>query len=441
MNPVEITQGKSFKGLATYLLHDEAAQDTAERVGWTQSYNLADADPEQAWRLMVATANSAGALKEAARIKRGKAPKNVVHHYSINFHPDDELTPEIIEAAVAESLAVYGMEHHQALAVEHTDKAHRHVHVMVNLIDPENGMSAATPIKGDDGKKRSKLSNSQRRLSSWAQKFERQNGLKITGGRVANANKRAQGEIINEPRKPRNVHDRQKREGTDRRRDFIRRQYENKASTIQATSERLRLQGRIDWDALKKSYGYEKEAIRTAMSPAMKEAAAEIKERYRGTWSNTMSRHNTERREFDRNDKTTIGKIWHGAAVFREKALDGEALGGFVAAFSKEARRNIVMKKHDRERARLNQMQRDEIGQAMNVIKADFDIQFAQARERFLNKCDDLKNRQTAHSSEVRDAWRDHNAARAAAFAQAKQRIDTLQRDRGRSRARGREPS
>ncbi len=61
MNPVEITQGKSFKGLSAYLLQDEN-RESAERVGWTQTINLVDADAEQAWRLMLATANSTNAL-------------------------------------------------------------------------------------------------------------------------------------------------------------------------------------------------------------------------------------------------------------------------------------------------------------------------------------------------------------------------------------------
>jgi len=94
---------------------------------------------------MLATANSANALKEAAGIKKGKPVKNTVYHYSINFNPDDELTPEIQQRAVAESLKALGLDDHQAMAVEHTDKAHNHIHVMVNLIDPTNGMSAASP--------------------------------------------------------------------------------------------------------------------------------------------------------------------------------------------------------------------------------------------------------------------------------------------------------
>ena len=64
MTPVEIGQGKSFKGLAAYLLHDpriegEQARTSTERVGWVQSYNLDGVGGEGAWRMMAATAMSA----------------------------------------------------------------------------------------------------------------------------------------------------------------------------------------------------------------------------------------------------------------------------------------------------------------------------------------------------------------------------------------------
>ena len=52
MNPVEIGTGKSFKGLAAYLLHDVGHAATAERVAWAESVNLDGADPEKAWRLL-----------------------------------------------------------------------------------------------------------------------------------------------------------------------------------------------------------------------------------------------------------------------------------------------------------------------------------------------------------------------------------------------------
>ena len=446
MTPVEITQGKSFKGLATYLLHDqkregEDTRTTSERVGWVQSFNLNDADGDQAWRLMLATANSANALKEAAGIKKGKAVKNTVYHYSINFNPDDPLTPEIQREAVAGSLKALGLDDHQALAVEHTDKAHNHIHVMVNLIDPANGMSAASPQMCEDGKKRSKLSNSQRKLSSWAAKFERDNGLTITEGRLANANSRAQGELVNAKRKPRNVHERDKVEQTtDRRRDFVKRQHNDRAKDIQAKSAELKERSAIEWEALKDSYGAEKSAIKAQMSPALKERAAEIKTLFKPYWADMFKRHRDEVKTFEAGDRTAIGKIWHGAAAFRELALHGDYLGGFVAAFSKENRRNIVLKKHDREREDMAERLREQIAKELGSMKHDFDRQFTKARVRFVERCDELKTKQSVSWSEIRDAWQSYNNDRAAAFVQTKSRQDQVSQQMHRGRGRGRSP-
>ena len=98
MNPVEIGTGTSFKGLSAYLLHDVRheqieGEQTAERVGWMETHNLDDTDPAQAWRMMLATANSAPDLKEAAGIKKGKPVKNTVWHYAITFPPDEQTDP------------------------------------------------------------------------------------------------------------------------------------------------------------------------------------------------------------------------------------------------------------------------------------------------------------------------------------------------------------
>ena len=438
MTPVEITQGKSFKGLSQYLLQDEN-RETAERVGRVQTYNLADAQGDQAWRLMLASANSANALKEAAGIKKGKPVKNTVYHYSLNFNPEDALTPEIQQRAVAESLKVLGLEDHQALAVEHTDKAHNHIHIMVNLIDPTNGMSAASPQMCADGKKRSKLSNSQRKLSSWSQNFERKNGLNITEGRVANADKRARGEQVNARRSKRNVHDRETREQTsDRRKDFMKRHYNDRAKEILAQSTDLKERHAIEWDALKLSYGTDKAALKAHMSPALKDRAAEIKTLFKPYWADMFKRHRDEMKSFEAGDRSAIGRIWTAAAAFKELALDGNYLGGFAAALSKEDRRNVVLKKHDRERAEMGQRLKGQMAQELGKMKRGFERQFSRARAGFMDKCDTLKIKQDASWSEIRGAWKQYNHARATAFDKTQDRqnqvAQKMHRSRGRSR-------
>ena len=425
MNPVEITQGKSFKGLSQYLLQDEN-RETAERVGWVQTYNLADADGDQAWRLMLATANSANALKEAAGIKKGKPVKNTVYHYSINFNPEDSPTPEIQQRAVAESLKVLGLDDHQALAVEHTDKAHNHIHVMVNLIDPANGMSAASPQMCEDGKKRSKLSNSRRKLSKWAAKFERDNGLNITEGRLANANKRAQGEQVNARRKKRNVHDREQAEKTtDRRRDFMKRKFDDQAKAIQEKTAELKEHCATQWDALKRSYADEKEAIRAQMSPAMKQVNADIREAHKPEWRTLFRHQRQELHTFDREHKKAIHRIWYGAVSVRQMVREGKGFKALQAAFSGTVQRDILMMKQDRERAEISRQIKKEIEERIAQVKADFDRQFKDTRTRFLNDCDSLKAEQDEAWNEIKSDWKEHNAARR----------ETLSRRRGEERS------
>lgn len=69
MVPKIIARGRSFKGAASYLLHDKGYVPTAERVAWTDTRNLAIEDPHQAWRIMAATALDQDRLKEKAGIK------------------------------------------------------------------------------------------------------------------------------------------------------------------------------------------------------------------------------------------------------------------------------------------------------------------------------------------------------------------------------------
>lgn len=440
MNPVEITQGKSFKGLSQYLLQDEN-RETSERVGWVQTFNLVDADGDQAWRLMLATANSANALKEAAGIKKGKAVKNTVYHYSINFNPDDELTPEIQKRAVAESLKVLGLDDHQALAVEHTDKAHNHIHVMVNLIDPANGMSGASPQMCEDGKKRSKLSNSQRKLSKWAAKFERDNGLNITEGRLANANKRAQGEQVNAQRKKRNVHDREKAEkNTDRRRDFIKRQFDDRAKTIQEKTMELKERSATQWEALKQSYADEKEAIRVQMSPTMKRASADIKEEHKPEWRTLFRHQRSELHTFDREHKKAIHRIWYGAVSVRQMVREGKGFKALQAAFSGTVQRDILMMKQDRERAELAREIKKEIEERITQVKEDFDRQFKDTRTRFMSDCDSLKSEQDESWDEIKFDWKEHNTERRESLSRRKGDEKSQEQAQGLSQGRGMTP-
>lgn len=445
MTPVEIGRGKSFKGLAAYLLHDprqegEQARTSTERVGWVQSYNLDGAGGDSAWRLMAATALSANALKQAAGIKIGPTPSSTAFHFSINFNPADRPSEEIERRAVEGALKAIGLDEYQALAVRHTDHERSHVHVMVNLIHPESGMSAASKQQGGAP---SPLSNSQRKLSSWAAKFEREHRLEITEGRLANANKRAQGEQVDARRKPRPVYDRDKKEGQDERLQWLKDRQQANAAALTAEGRQMTDRHRLEWESLKAAYDAEKRAMRQEKDRTVPRAIERIKEDAKPLWQALFMRHRSELEDFRRDEKSPFGRLWHAAAVVRDRAEAGDFIGGIVAALSPDERRAVVLKQHDRERAKIGQQIRTRISAEVDQIRIDHAGALVQARHRFMSECADLRGRQDGARAALREQWSQHNAERRAAFQKARGQAEGVQRDHGQYQGRGRglEPS
>jgi hypothetical protein len=83
MNPNAAKKGKSFKGVAAYIIHDPDRAKTTERVLFTDTRNLRTDDPEKAAKVMAYTAAHASFLKQAAGVKAGgRKSENPVYHFS-----------------------------------------------------------------------------------------------------------------------------------------------------------------------------------------------------------------------------------------------------------------------------------------------------------------------------------------------------------------------
>ena len=168
--------GRSFGGVADYCLHDprmpgEAHHpESAERVEWTETRNLATEHGDRAARIMSATAEAAPELKRlAGGAATGRKLEKPVCHYSLNWAKDEKPDRQEMRRAAAESLKALGMERRQALIVSHRD-GQPHVHVIANRVDPESGKAAG-------------LSRSKLKLSKWAEGYEREQGEAIPAGR------------------------------------------------------------------------------------------------------------------------------------------------------------------------------------------------------------------------------------------------------------------
>ena len=181
--------GRSFGGVAEYCLHDPRMPgeahppESAERVEWTETRNLATSEGERAGRIMAATAEASPELKRlAGGAATGRKLEKPVCHYSLNWAKGEKPDRQEMRRAAAESLKALGMERRQALIVSHRD-GQPHVHVIANRVDPESGKAAG-------------LSRSKLKLSKWAEGYEREQGKIRCPARERNNARRGQGKRV-----------------------------------------------------------------------------------------------------------------------------------------------------------------------------------------------------------------------------------------------------
>ncbi|WGJ13271.1 relaxase/mobilization nuclease domain-containing protein [Methylocapsa sp. D3K7] len=157
-------RGTSFKGALVYVLHDKNAQ-SSERVGFVDLHNLATDDPHRVWREMKALCDAADELKQRSGIEAtGRKLTKPVYAFTLNWHEADNPDPAHMRETAMDALHALGMENLQAIIVEHRDRPHKHVHVIVNLVNPETGQAAS-------------LSNDAHKLDRWADDYEQTRGV------------------------------------------------------------------------------------------------------------------------------------------------------------------------------------------------------------------------------------------------------------------------
>lgn len=121
-----------FADLARYLIKGPTGTPHPDRVQWLVAQNLPDSDPDLAAKIMTATA------------KLSPRTKKPTYHAMIAWHPDEAPTPEAMQAIAVQTLALLGLDEHQALIVGHGDTDHPHLHLMVNRVHPGTGKAWRT---------------------------------------------------------------------------------------------------------------------------------------------------------------------------------------------------------------------------------------------------------------------------------------------------------
>ncbi len=182
-----IGSGRGIAGMAAYLTHDQTSPanrrpTTSDRVAWTACLGIPTEDTELMVRAMQGLTADAPVLKTRAGISaRGRKLKNPYTHLVLSW-PEGAEAPAKQEmlSAVAGALDSLGLDHrHYAVCAAHTDTGCPHVHVAVSRVDPETGRA----VNLDKG--------ATRRLSRWAEQYERDHGGIVVPGRVERREARA----------------------------------------------------------------------------------------------------------------------------------------------------------------------------------------------------------------------------------------------------------
>jgi hypothetical protein len=177
-------RGTSFKGALDYYLHDKGTKQTADRVGFVHTLNIVTKGPYQAWRDMMVTAESADQLKiESGHRPSTKKNTQPVYCFCLNWHPDDRPSKAHMLETALDAIRMLGAQDRQVVIVEHTDEPHPHVHITINMIHPETGMSL-------------NLRNDEYRLDRWADSYE------IRMGVTRSPNRRAKTEALDQGQQP-----------------------------------------------------------------------------------------------------------------------------------------------------------------------------------------------------------------------------------------------
>lgn len=120
------SSSRSFAALGKYLV---VGRDRVEegRVAWTSARNLPTNDPELAAKIMRATAS------QNVRVSQP------VYHLALSFDPRDVVDRATMERVADHVLQELKLKEYQAIIVAHADRAHPHMHILVNRVHPETG--------------------------------------------------------------------------------------------------------------------------------------------------------------------------------------------------------------------------------------------------------------------------------------------------------------
>ena len=265
--------------------------ESAERVEWTETRNLATSEGERAGRIMAATAEASPELKRlAGGAATGRKLEKPVCHYSLSWAKDEKPERQEMRRAAQESL--------KALVVSHRD-GQPHVHVIANRVDPESGKAAG-------------LSRSKLKLSKWAEGYEREQGKIRCPARERNNARRGQGKRVQDRvSRPTGRHRRQEMSPQREQREAIPAGRDGWGGPERERVAWQRAEERGDWEQLQRRRG---------------KALGELEKRSKREWSALYGRHQRQREQLAKDCRGVLGRF----RAWRELGGGVREIGGAI---------------------------------------------------------------------------------------------------------------
>lgn len=299
---------------------------------------------------------------------------------------------------VEAALKVLKVDHLQAVIICHQDRGHPHVHVILNRVSPDNGISE-------------KFSNDRDKLDAWADKYERERGHIVSPNRA---------QKYDDLKKQREAAATAKVAFAKHAAPAAAKGPKSAAAMLAELQAAQKERHKQEWVDLSAANKARREAIK-AERVDFKGIAAQHRTETRPLWSRLGKEQAAERRAFLDREKRVSGIVRNAIDIVRNQQIRGVADDrGFLAmcfnyAISAQARRAAFNERKKDAKAELAATMDARLLAKFDAVKAGRGTKLAEARTVYDAARTALIERQNGETAKVREAWRQLYADRKAA--------------------------
>jgi hypothetical protein len=413
MIPKVHKKGRSFRGAASYLLHDKDRAPTTERVAWTSTRNLATQNPHAAWRVMAATAMDQSRLKAEAGVKNtGRKSVDPVLHLTLSWHPEEAkgLSKDEMIRAAHGAIRALGAEDRQALLVSHSDEPQPHVHILLNRVSPTDGKMLPS-------------SKERLRLSQWAQAYEAERGAILCEQRVINNAARDRGEYTRgKPDKPRHIHELEAANDNAPGVEEVKAAQKRLDLALGRKTRELRSRHTKESAELADRFKQTRSEIKAQSHQEAMRARDRVRASFRPAWEQRFHEHQAELRAFERRENQFLGRVSNAlravnfSAILSGRDRRSTVRDAYNALSTTGGRLEAFRRAQASKDSELERRQRAEELKAIETVKATRARRLSEQRALFKAERASMILKHDLERAGNRAEWRERSSERRAAF-------------------------